>query len=298
MPRQPGELADGWRLRPPLARAAGGGIVMTVHKDLAELVGLLLDASVDQGYEFAGAADDWGYAHREVGGRWTDSGFVGGVGVWSMHAYGVAVDVNAADNPRQRTLRTDIPARTVARWEDHGFYWGGRFKTPDPMHFEYRRPRTAAADDTERARQHLQIGGLMPADVATIIEKLDTVDGDVATLRRRVEFSIETTQQCRSRLDNLAAAVKTMEGRFGFELDELRQQARRLLAAVGYPTGKWPGMHTVVADGVDVDRLPLAEIRGQLAAIADVLDRGDMTIPLPAARASGGHRRNQAADVQ
>ena len=54
----------------------------------------------------------------------------------SLHSYGLAVDINAATNPMQRPLTTDIPAAFVMAFEAEGFTWGGRFPTPDPMHFQ------------------------------------------------------------------------------------------------------------------------------------------------------------------
>jgi hypothetical protein len=61
----------------------------------------------------------------------------------SSHSWGVALDINKAWNERGR-----VPAAVgskgsvrelVAIFESFGFYWGGKFKTPDGMHFEYAR---------------------------------------------------------------------------------------------------------------------------------------------------------------
>ena len=58
-----------------------------------------------------------------------------GSGSLSLHAWGLAIDLNAAANPRLRGSRQD--RRLVAAMEDAGFTWGGRWPTvPDPMHFE------------------------------------------------------------------------------------------------------------------------------------------------------------------
>jgi hypothetical protein len=53
----------------------------------------------------------------------------------SQHAYGAAIDINAPENPygAQPTMDPRI-VRIFQRW---GFLWGGRFLTPDGMHFEY-----------------------------------------------------------------------------------------------------------------------------------------------------------------
>ena len=58
-----------------------------------------------------------------------------GSGSLSLHAWGLAIDLNAAANPRLRGSRQD--SRLVNAMEDAGFTWGGRWPTvPDPMHFE------------------------------------------------------------------------------------------------------------------------------------------------------------------
>ena len=55
----------------------------------------------------------------------------------SMHAFGLAVDVNVSTN----LLGTvgDQDPRVVAIFERWGFEWGGRWSRPDPMHFELAR---------------------------------------------------------------------------------------------------------------------------------------------------------------
>ncbi len=60
----------------------------------------------------------------------------GGTG-YSIHAYGLAIDVNPKNNPYQAPLRTDMPADFVAIWKKHGWGWGGNWlkPKPDPMHF-------------------------------------------------------------------------------------------------------------------------------------------------------------------
>jgi hypothetical protein len=52
----------------------------------------------------------------------------------SPHAWGVAVDLNAAEYPYGSTRLQD--SRLVAAFEAEGFEWGGRWRSPDPMHFE------------------------------------------------------------------------------------------------------------------------------------------------------------------
>jgi D-alanyl-D-alanine carboxypeptidase-like protein len=58
-------------------------------------------------------------------------------GTLSLHAWGLAVDLNAASNPVGGESNQD--PRLVRAMERRGFYWGGDFPTvPDPMHFEFR----------------------------------------------------------------------------------------------------------------------------------------------------------------
>ena len=58
-------------------------------------------------------------------------------GQLSLHAWGVAIDLNAAANPWLGRSRQD--PRLVRTMLRHGFSWGGDWPTrPDPMHFELR----------------------------------------------------------------------------------------------------------------------------------------------------------------
>ena len=63
--------------------------------------------------------------------------FIGRVpgGRLSHHAWGIAIDINAADNAFG--TRPDLDRRLVAVMERFGFTWGGRWLVPDGMHFEW-----------------------------------------------------------------------------------------------------------------------------------------------------------------
>lgn len=52
----------------------------------------------------------------------------------SLHSWGVAVDVNAAENPLGATPR--LSAEFVRCFTDAGFDWGGVWSRPDGMHFQ------------------------------------------------------------------------------------------------------------------------------------------------------------------
>lgn len=88
---------------------------------LRELVRRGLAGLVDRG-DFAGC-----WAPRRIQAR----------GQLSLHAWGLAVDLNASRNPFMGRSHQD--PRLVRVMEKHGFTWGGRWPTrPDPMHFELR----------------------------------------------------------------------------------------------------------------------------------------------------------------
>ncbi len=52
----------------------------------------------------------------------------------SMHAWGLAVDINVGDNPVGS--RPNLDPKVVAIMERWGFRWGGRWSPPDGHHFE------------------------------------------------------------------------------------------------------------------------------------------------------------------
>jgi hypothetical protein len=52
----------------------------------------------------------------------------------SMHAFGLAIDINTPTN--QLGTQGDMDPRVVEIFERWGFVWGGRWSRPDPMHFE------------------------------------------------------------------------------------------------------------------------------------------------------------------
>jgi hypothetical protein len=53
----------------------------------------------------------------------------------SMHAFGIAVDINAGRNPYgEKPVQDPRLVEVMERW---GFTWGGRWLVPDGMHFEF-----------------------------------------------------------------------------------------------------------------------------------------------------------------
>jgi len=55
----------------------------------------------------------------------------------SMHAFGLAIDLNVSTN--QLGTEGDLDPRIVRIFERWGFTWGGAWTRPDPMHFELAR---------------------------------------------------------------------------------------------------------------------------------------------------------------
>jgi len=53
----------------------------------------------------------------------------------SAHAYGLAIDINAATNQLGKT--PSLSPELVKCFISSGFTWGGNFKRPDGMHFSY-----------------------------------------------------------------------------------------------------------------------------------------------------------------
>lgn len=72
---------------------------------------------------------------RTFDGCWNIRPIRGSVDRWSVHSYGLAIDLNAAMNPMGGQVRWS-PA-FVARMKEAGFIWGGDFKRVDGMHFQW-----------------------------------------------------------------------------------------------------------------------------------------------------------------
>lgn len=68
-----------------------------------------------------------------LGGTYNYRKVVGG-NTLSMHAYGIAIDLDPTHNALGKQGR--MPAWVVEIFERHGFCWGGWFSRKDPMHFE------------------------------------------------------------------------------------------------------------------------------------------------------------------
>ena len=123
------------------------GVSVTMHSDIAELVSMLMDLSEASGYDVR-QGETWGYNPRKVA----------GTKVWSTHAWGLAIDINALAN--RRGGQGDIPPEIVDLWRNHGFIWGGDWAYTDCMHLEFSGTPADAARITARLRTFL--GGTKP----------------------------------------------------------------------------------------------------------------------------------------
>ena len=105
--------------------------VVTCHETVVERLRGAMNDLVDDGLghlvDPAGFAGCWNPRYIRA-----TTGKPAGI---SRHAWGAALDLNAASNP-VGSAGTQDP-RLVAIMADWGFTWGGDWLVPDPMHFEY-----------------------------------------------------------------------------------------------------------------------------------------------------------------
>ena len=125
-------FGSGWPNCAPSSRIVtvrrADGVRFGIHRDLADLVAILMNETERRGYNIR-PGDTGGYACRPVAGTRTASN----------HSWGTAVDINWRTNPRRsdRRFQSDMPKWMVDLWVGQGFRWGGRWRWPDPMHFEF-----------------------------------------------------------------------------------------------------------------------------------------------------------------
>jgi hypothetical protein len=105
-------------------------MIAPLRRALSEVVRRRLARLVDP-RDYAGC-----YAPRRIPGS----------GSLSLHAWGLAVDINASRNPQGSPPNQD--RRLVRIMERQGFSWGGRWPTvPDGMHFELHGDGPPQADE-------------------------------------------------------------------------------------------------------------------------------------------------------
>lgn len=114
----------------------GRDVAVWVHREISPIVAYLFGETERRGYRLR-PGQCWGYASRPIRGGKAPSN----------HSWGLAVDINAPANPMVRgRLITDMPAWMPALWKDHGFGWGGDYRSrKDAMHYEFLGNTTEAA---------------------------------------------------------------------------------------------------------------------------------------------------------
>lgn len=143
----------GWADKNLTTVAAPNGAAFRVNKLAAsDFKGFLKDLDAS-GYDIKSSG---GYNLRNIRGR----------SVLSQHAFGTAIDVNADSNPmlsRGDGVVTDLPSNIRALAADHNLEWGGDFRRPDAMHFEWKGPNGQEVAYGGDASQTADAGGGHPA---------------------------------------------------------------------------------------------------------------------------------------
>lgn len=200
-------------VRAPLSGATFPG---GVHRNIQELVTVLLDATERGGYRCV-VGWCWGYAARRIGNDPSRP--------WSNHAWGLAVDINAPTNPYGRRLVTDMPDWMPAMWKACGFGWGGDYRSvKDAMHYEYmRRPENVAQDLATAVRYRDRIAG--PQE--------DTLTDELRAYLQQMEARLNSRISA-----EVTAARESIKGgrNLARDLQLLRRSVRAVGAKLGLPT--------------------------------------------------------------
>ncbi len=117
-------LEQDWQKNNLVTVVAPNGQRFTVHKDAAPSFQGLLNDLGGTGYDIK---SDGGFNYRNIRGGNT----------LSQHAFGNAIDINAAENPLGSRTH-NLPSNVSEMAKNRGLEWGGDWKSrPDPMHFEW-----------------------------------------------------------------------------------------------------------------------------------------------------------------
>lgn len=120
-------LSAGWEDQNLVTVAAPNGQSWRVHRLAAPAFTGLINELAANGYELGSSG---GFNYRNIRGGNT----------LSEHAFGNAIDINAAANPMGGTT-SDLPPNIGEIAAKYGLEWGGNWKNrPDPMHFEWTGP--------------------------------------------------------------------------------------------------------------------------------------------------------------
>jgi hypothetical protein len=175
-PGAPGSAAEASYRRAHIAVVSVAGIRLAVRREVAHLFVGFITELVGFGYRLDVNADDWGFANRDVRGA---------PGAKSNHSWGLAVDLNALDNPMAeahpahggsaghdaRGVHTDMPAETAGLASTWGLRWGANYagSRKDAMHFEFVGAPGDVARYPLRPRTPQEAHVLVPGIVATTL---------------------------------------------------------------------------------------------------------------------------------
>jgi hypothetical protein len=138
---------------------------LPVRAEVATIFHRFILEAEARGFSFNRRRDDWGYACRHIR---SDPSLP-----WSNHAWGLAVDLDALDNPMLFSLRTSFPRWVVTLAAEYGLRWGGDFTSlKDPMHFEFIGTPTDAARITRTLKEGED---MTPAQEAKLDRVLDAL---------------------------------------------------------------------------------------------------------------------------
>lgn len=154
-----------------------GKTALQVNELVAPIFRHFLEGIAHDGFPLDKVADDWGYAKRPVRGYENVRPIK-----WSNHAWGLAVDINASENPLGSS-KTTIPGWVVQRAAFYGLFWGGNYDNrKDNMHFEF-------------------LG--TPSDAAKIINQLPPMNEDDDLTNAQADTIIALLKEIRDKLTNL-----------------------------------------------------------------------------------------------
>lgn len=183
------------------------GVVLPVRKEIALLVAGLCDMCEAQGYNLV-PGWCWGFACRAIAGTRTGSN----------HSWGLAVDLNAPNNPMTSRLVTDMPPWMPKLWKQYGFGWGGEYTSKkDAMHYEYLGTPVTAVEHTRRLYE-----GLLPLSFEEDAELNETQDQRLED----IHAALTDPKDPHNRL-------KVIDG-LSDDVHSLRRMARAELRAQGY----------------------------------------------------------------
>jgi len=150
------------------------------------------------------------YAIRRADtGAYVCRAITGGTG-YSLHAYGIAVDVNWQSNPYGPNLVTDMPPGAIREIEalrvdgEQVVRWGGRYSSnKDAMHFEVVVPPATARRFRFTPQEDLTI--MDDATKRYLDQQFADIDQKFATRKKAEDQDRKRSQRIEAKLDQLLA---------------------------------------------------------------------------------------------